>query len=109
MFFEICYGILSALLLNTHTLTFTFALQDLEMGAKCCEKAYKWLTDMEDDLACKATYLGLALFLRFLCEHRLLQIQISNEVGTAGCNKMRVRLLCLTVLLHAVFQYKCTV
>ena len=94
---------------HKHTLTLTFALQDLEMGAKCCEKAYKWLTDMEDDLACKATYLGMALFLRFLCEHRLLQIQISNEVGTAGCNKMRVRLLCFTVLLHAVFQYKCTV
>ena len=46
---------------------------DLEMGARCAEQAAKLL-------AGSSLGLGLALYWRFMCEHRMLQVQIQEAV-----------------------------
>ena len=50
--------------------------EDLEMGARCAEKAASLL-------AGEGLGLGWALYLRFLCEHRLLQLQVLAGVEAA--------------------------
>jgi len=66
-----------ALLEQTNIYWFGDNIEDLEMGAKCCEKARSVLSELEG----VDSYLGISLYLRFLCEHRLLQIQIANEIN----------------------------
>ena len=50
-------------------------LLDMEMGLKLCEKAEKLLAEE------KGVHLGLALYWRFMVEHKLLQYQVDTIVS----------------------------
>jgi len=56
-------------------------MEDLEMAARCCEKAEKLLAVCEGE---GRVYLGLALYWRFMCEHRLLQFQVVEALEKAA-------------------------
>merc|ERR1719318_2076768 len=51
-------------------------LEDLEMGARCAEKAVALLSGLQ--------LCGLAWYWRFMCEHRLLMLQVQGAMVRAG-------------------------
>ena len=57
--------------------------EDLEMGVKCAEKALVLLAGQQLS--------GLAWYWRFMCEHRLLMLQVQEAMAKAGEERMMVR------------------
>ena len=58
--------------------------EDLEMGARCAERAVKLVSG-------SAPLEGLAWFWRFKCEHRLLKLQVQEAMKRAGEEQVMLR------------------
>jgi len=58
--------------------------EDLEMGVKCAEKALVVLAGQQ--------LCGLAWYWRFMCEHRLLMLQVQEAMSKAGEERMMGRM-----------------